>query len=65
MQRLLLIALIICASGCSSTPPYEPGVRVELARVGNEVQPPLFRWDAPFAARVTVYRGTEARRTIV
>lgn len=58
---LLLAAFGLAAAGCSSTPPYEPGVRVELALVDGEFRPPVFRWDAPVAARVTVRRG----RTVV
>lgn len=63
MPRLLL-ALALVAVGCGSTPPdasYEPGVRVEVARVEGQIQPPVFRWNAPIAARVTVQRG----RTVV
>ena len=69
MRPLLLLALAITVLGCSSTPPsappHEPGVHVELAMDDGDVQPPLFRWEAPFAARVTVYRGTGAQRTVV
>jgi len=59
MRPLILLALGIGAFGCgSSPPPYEPGVRVELAQTDLGVQPPVFRWDAPVAAHVTVQRGS-------
>lgn len=64
MRALGLAALAVAAFGCGSTPPEtpsEPGVRVEVSLVGGEVQPPVFQWDAPVAARVTVRRG----RTVV
>lgn len=60
MRAALLAALAaLTASGCASSPPYEPGVRVELALTDAGHQPPVFRWDAPVAARVTVTRGRE------
>ena len=60
MRSVLLAALAAAtASGCASSPPYEPGVRVELALTDEGVQPPVFQWDAPVAARVTVARGRE------
>jgi len=57
--RLGILVGVLALVGCGSTPPpYEPGVRVELARTESGYQPPVFRWDAPIAARVTVRRGT-------
>lgn len=56
---VLLAALAIAVGGCASSPPYVPGVRVELALTDEGHQPPVFRWDAPVAARVTVTRGRE------
>ncbi|GAB5535497.1 MAG: hypothetical protein Rubg2KO_17460 [Rubricoccaceae bacterium] len=58
MRALCLALLAVVGIGCSSSPPpHEPGVRVELAKTDLGVQPPVFRWDAPVAARVTVQRG--------
>lgn len=60
MRALALAALAVVVGACGSTPPeapYEPGVRVELALVDGEHQPPVFRWDAPVARSVTVRRG--------
>lgn len=61
MQRLFVLTLAMVAIGCGSTPPEANRVRVELAQSDRGVQPPVFRWDAPVAARVTVKRG----RTVV
>ncbi|MEM6327802.1 MAG: hypothetical protein AAF791_11850 [Bacteroidota bacterium] len=62
MIRVLVCAALLVVAGCSSTPPPDtPGVRVELARTEAGYQPPVFRWDAPVAARVIVRRG----RTVV
>lgn len=60
MRALLLaVPFAVLAVGCGASPPaYEPGVRVELARVDGAFHAPVFRWDAPVAARVTVRRGT-------
>lgn len=58
MRTGLLVLVAVLVAGCgSSTPPYAPGVRVEVALIDGAVQPPVFRWDAPVAARVTVQRG--------
>lgn len=59
MQRALLAAALVLG-GCASAPPeaVPPDVRVEVALVDGEVQPPVFRWDAPVVARVTVRRGS-------
>jgi hypothetical protein len=40
-------------------------VIVERARTEPGYQPPVFRWSAPVAARVTVFRGTGAQRVVV
>lgn len=59
MRTVTLAALAVVVGACGSTPdPYEPGVRVETALVDGAIQPPVFRWDAPVAARVTVRRGS-------
>ncbi|MEM1055323.1 MAG: hypothetical protein AAGI52_07340 [Bacteroidota bacterium] len=58
MNRLLFCALLLAVAGCGSTPPPDPpGVRVELALTETGYLPPVFRWDAPVAARVIVRRG--------
>ena len=57
--RLGAFVATVVLAGCASAPPYEPGVRVELALTDEGHQPPVFRWDAPVAARVTVTRGRE------
>ena len=58
MRPGLLIAALLLG-GCASAPPEAapPGVRVEVVQADGAVQPPVFRWDAPVAARVTVLRG--------
>jgi len=62
-MRAALLCLAVVAVGCASAAPEPtaPGVHVELALVNGEVRPPVFRWDAPVASRVTVLRG----RTVV
>ncbi len=58
MRAALLALLALALGACGSTPePYAPGVRVVVALVDGEVRPPVFRWDAPVASRVTVRRG--------
>ena len=60
MRAALLALLAVLVGACSSTPepePFAPGVLVEVALVDGAVQPPVFRWDAPVAARVIVQRG--------
>lgn len=58
-MRPALLALALLTAGCASAPPEPPRpVRVELALTDEGYQPPVFRWDAPVAARVTVTRGS-------
>lgn len=61
MPRRIVLLLALFVTGCGSTPPEANRVRVELAQTDLGIQPPVFRWDAPIAARVTVQRG----RTVV
>ncbi|MEO0557968.1 MAG: hypothetical protein AAF170_07275 [Bacteroidota bacterium] len=59
MHALGLILVLAVGVGCgSSPPPAAPGLRVELAKTDAGVLPPVFHWDAPVAARVTVQRGS-------
>lgn len=57
--RLGAVVAVLALAGCASAPADAPGVRVELALTDAGYAPPVFRWDAPVAARVTVTRGRE------
>ena len=58
MRAALLLVLVGSFIGCR--PPLQAdtlNVTVERALTDEGYQPPVFRWDAPVAARLTVSRG--------
>ena len=60
MRTALLLILVCSLAACAPRPVADPdalNVTVELARTDEGYQPPVFLWNAPIAARLTVARG--------